>query len=382
METMQPALKNGRNVWDRINMPEDEFQGRLKKVRRGMKNEGIDLFLLYGNGFNEYGNYCYLSNYINRLPRGALVVVPLKGELALIFEGASRGIPSVKKTTWIEEIRACGDVSKECVRYLEEKKLITSTIGLVGLMQLMPNDQLQFLFESLRQCKIIDSDHLLREIRMVKSQREIDQIRRSSRIIAHAFDFIAEVALAEMNERVLEARLRREVRLEGAEDCRILIAKPREERWAFRPAKDQKMCSEETVLLHLAVELERYWAEATRTFVLKDSSFVEPKFENIRALYKRVVNGLRPDKKVSQFYKEALSEVKKEGVIDIPDYGLGQGIGLSPQECPVINEKDNSLLGESMTAAIRLLIKDKDMGAITIGNTIHLTKQGPKILTQ
>ncbi len=26
METMQPALKNGRNVWDRVNMPESEFE--------------------------------------------------------------------------------------------------------------------------------------------------------------------------------------------------------------------------------------------------------------------------------------------------------------------------------------------------------------------
>jgi Xaa-Pro aminopeptidase len=382
METMQPTLKNGRNVWDRINMPEDEFQGRLKKVRRGMKNEGIDLLLLYGNGFDEYGYYCYLSNYITRLPRGALVVVPVKGELALIFEGASRGIPSVKKTTWIEEIRACGDVSKECMRYLEERKLIPSTLGHVGLRQLMPNDQLQFLFESLSQCKIIDSNHLLSEMRMVKSQREIDQIRRSSRIIVHVFDFIAEVTLPEMSERAVEARLRREVRLEGAEDFRMLIAKPREERWAFRPPEEQKISSGETIILHLAVELERYWAEATRTFVLKDSSFAEPKFENIRALYERIVNGLRPGEKGSQFYKEAMREIKKERVVYIPDYGLGHGIGLSHQEFPVISEKDNSLLGERMILAIRLLIKDSDMGAIMIGNTIHLTKQGPRILTQ
>jgi Xaa-Pro aminopeptidase len=382
METMQPTLKNGRNVWDRINMPEDEFQGRLKKVRRGMKKEGIDLLLLYGNGFNEYGNYCYLSNYIIRLPRGALVVVPRKGELALIFEGASRGIPSIKKMTWIEEIRACGDVSKECVRYLEEKKLIPSTIGFIGLRQLMPNDPLQFLFESLSQCKIIDADHLLKEMRMVKSHREIDQIRRSSRIIVHAFDFIAGAALSEMNERVLEARLRREVRLEGAEDFRMLIAKPREERWAFRPAEEQEISSEETVILHLAVELERYWAEATRTFILKGPLFAEPKFENISPLYERIVDGLRPEKKVSQFYKEAMNEIKKGGVVYIPDYGLGQGIGLSPQEFPVISGKDNTLLREGMIFSIRLLIKDKDMGAIMIGNTIHLTKQGPKILTK
>jgi len=31
--TMQPALKNGRNVWDRVNMPESEFEGRVERVR-------------------------------------------------------------------------------------------------------------------------------------------------------------------------------------------------------------------------------------------------------------------------------------------------------------------------------------------------------------
>jgi Xaa-Pro dipeptidase len=382
METMQPVLKNGRNVWDRINMPETEFQGRLKKIRKGMEKEGIDLLLLYGHGFNEYGNYCYLSNYIIRLPRGAMVVVPRKGRLALIFEGASRGIPSIKKTTWIEEIRASGDVSRECVKYLEEKKLIPCTIGFIGLRQLMPNDPFQFLCKSLSQSKLIDGDHLLREMRMLKSEREIDQIRRSSRIIVHAFNFIAGAALSEMNERILEARLRREVRLEGAEDFRMLIAKPRDERWAFRPAQEQEISSGETVILHLAIQWERYWAEATRTFILKGSSFAEPQFEPLRPLYERMVNGLRPGKKASQFYKETMTEIKKEGLIYIPDYGLGQGIGLSPQEFPVISGKENTLLREGMIFSLRLLIKDKNMGAVMIGDTIHLTREGPKILTR
>src|SRR5512136_2792365 len=111
METMQPTLKSGRYAWDRINMPVEEFQERVWRIRKAMKKEGIDLLLLYGNGFNEYGNYSYLSNTITRLPQGSLVAVPLKGDLTLMFEGASRGVPSVKKMTWIDDIRASGDVS-------------------------------------------------------------------------------------------------------------------------------------------------------------------------------------------------------------------------------------------------------------------------------
>lgn len=31
METLQPILKRGRDVWDKINMPVDEFLLRIKK---------------------------------------------------------------------------------------------------------------------------------------------------------------------------------------------------------------------------------------------------------------------------------------------------------------------------------------------------------------
>jgi len=381
METMQPTLKNGRNVWDRINMPETEFQERLKKVRKEMKREGIDILLLYGNGFNQYGNYCYLSHYIIRLPRGALVVVPQKGELALIFEGASRGIPSIKKMTWIEEIRACGDISKECVKYLEEKRLLPCTMGLIGLRSLMPYDQWQFLSESLNQCKMVDSEYLLREMRIVKSQREIDQIRRASRILTHAFDFITGAPFADMNERVLEARVCREVRLEGAEDFRMLIGKPGEERWALRPAEEEETSSGETVIIYLAVEFERYWAEAIRTFVLREASFVDETPERVKSLFGRIVAGMRPGKTASQFYKEVMAEIKKEGFEYITDYGLGQGIGLGPQEFPVVAKKDDTALKDGMVFTLRLLVKDKELGAVMIGNTLHLTKKEPEVLT-
>lgn len=382
METMQPTLKNGRNVWDQINMPQPEFRERVKKIRKGMKKEGIDVLLLYGNGFNEYGNYCYLSNFVIRLPRGALVAVPRRGEVTLIFEGVSRGVPSAKKTTWVEEIRPCGDISRECVKYLREKRLIPSTSGFVGLQRFMPNDQLQFLSESLSESKIVDVDHLLKEMRMVKSQREVDQIRRSSRILIRAFDFITRAPFPDMNERMLAARVCREARLEGAEDFRMMIAKPMEERWAFRPAEEIQISFGESRIIYLAVEFERYWAEGIRTFAARDSSFAEPKFENISALYERIVNGMRPEKTSSQFYHETMEELKKENIDYIPEYGLGQGIGLSPQEFPVISGEDHTLLREGMTFSLRLSIKNKDMGAIMTGNTIHLTKQGPEILTK
>lgn len=381
METMQPTLKNGRNVWDRINMPRSEFEERLKKIRRAMKGQGIDLLLLYGNAFDEYGNYCYLSNYVIRLPRGAMVAVARKGDISLMFEGASRGIPSVKKVTWIKDVRACGDLSRECVKYMKEKRLIPSTVGFAGLKGLMPYAQWQVLSDGLGPCKVVDADHLLK-MRMVKSQREVDQIRRASRVVVHAFDVILETAFPSRNEATLEAMVRREARLEGAEDFRMMIAIPGEENWAFHPPEDRQIATGKSLIIYLAVEFERYWAEAVRTFVAKGASFERPELERLQALYEKVVQTMKPGKTVTQVYKEIMEEMREGHGDVILDYGLGQGIGLSPKEFPVISGEDETALKNGMCFSLRLGVKDKDLGAVMIGNTLHLTKKGPEVLTR
>jgi Xaa-Pro aminopeptidase len=383
METMQPVLKNGRNVWDQINMPTTEFHERIRRIKKGMKKEGIDILLLYGNGFNEYGNPCYLSNFIIRMAaRGALVVVPKRDEITLIFEGPSRGVQFSKSTTWVEEVRACGDVSKECIKYLKEKNFIPSTVGFVGLRHFMPNYQLQFLVGSLDQCKIVDADHLLKDMRMLKSQRECDEIRRSSNILTHVFDFISNTPFPNMNERMLEAMVYREARLEGGEDIRMLIAKPMEIKWALRPPEDIQISPGNSLIIYLAVEFERYWSEEIRTFLAKGFSLADVKSESVRLLYQRITDGMRPGAKLSQLYKETIREIQKSNVDYIPDYGLGQGIGLSLQESPVITKEDPSLLKEGMCLTLRLAIQDKEMGAIMIGNTIYVSKDGPEAFTK
>ncbi len=381
METIQPNLKNGRNVWDRINMPDEEFRKRIRNVRMEMKKEGIDVLILYGYGFNEYGNYCYLSNFLVRLPRGALMILPFRGEPCLIFEGASRGIPSFRKTTWVEEIRASGDVSKECLRYLEEKNLINSNIGFAGIFELMPYHQFEFLSENLSHSKIIDADHIIKKLRMVKSQREVDQIRRSSRIIRNLFSIITDIRFQTLNERELEAMIYREARLEGAEDIRIMIARPMQVPWAFRPLESMEVSPYETIILNISVEYERYWAEAAKTFIFRDLFLMESKVEKLDILYGKIIKNMKPDKLISQFYEESISEIKNQGFSYIDEYGMGQAVGLSPNELPIISEREIEVFKEGMTFSLRLLVKDDAIGARMIGNTIYLTKKGAIILT-
>jgi len=378
---MQPTLKNGRNVWDRVNMPKVEFESRITKIRKGMERGGMDVLLLYGNA-NEYGNPCYLSNYYNGLStRGAMVALTKPGGIALMFEGPSRDLPMTRRTTWIEDIRPCGDIAKESASYLREKNLIPSTVGFSGLRQFMPHYQWQFLSEALNRCNIADADLLLRDMRMTKSERECDQMRRSSRILARTLDMIPDVSCRELDEKMLEAMIHRETRLEGSEDSRILIAKPKENNWAFRPPAERHFMPGDTVIVYLALQFERYWAEGIRTFVATDSSLANISTEEFGNAYEQILDGLRPRKKVSRFCKEAVRKIGKGNFSDVQKYGMGQGIGLSLQEFPRITPEEQASLKEGMCLTLRLGRVDHEKGALMIGNTLLLSKNGPEVLT-
>jgi Xaa-Pro aminopeptidase len=380
MQTMQPTLKNGRNVWDPINMPESEFQDRVRRIRREMNKEGIDVLLTYGNA-DCYGDPCYLTNFIVGIARGALVIVPKKGDVALIYQGPSRGIPFSKTTTWVEDVRTASDVAKECIACLNEKKLIPSTVGYAGLMQFMPTNQVRSLFESLGRSKTVDCDALLRGARMVKSARERDQIRRSARILTRAFDFLSDLSITGMKENALEALVNRQTRVEGSEDFRMLIGKPAESGWAFRLTEDAPFASGERVILYAAVEFERYWAEAIRSFVVEGGGLVEVKPEPIVGLFEQIANGLAPDKPISEFYRETTGKIRKSKLEPILRYGLGQGIGLDLQELPLLADRQKEILKEGMSLALRVGANDPQAGSVMIGKTLIVAKGGPEILT-
>jgi Xaa-Pro aminopeptidase len=381
METMQPTLKNGRNVWDPINLPVVEFEERIGKLQARMKEKNIDVLLAYGYAYDHYGNATYLSNFIPDLTRGTLVVVTRDGGVTLFFEGSPRGLPSAKTTTWVEDVRACPNISREAARYLEEKGLLSSTIGFAGIYQWMPQDQLGFLLDFLEEASLVDVDHVIRDMRRIKSSREQDQIRRSSRIVRKVCDFLASGTFSNWNEKSIEASIFRVARLEGAEDVRVLFGKSQDEAWALRPSEHGSLEVGKSIMLHVAVEFERYWSEASRTFVIGDETLAVPELKSIDALYERMQGQLSAGKEADQVCKDITGEIARSQKEYIPDYGLGYGIGLAPQEAPWITEDNRDRVEKGMSLALRLAVKDENLGAIMMGDTFAVTDRGLECLT-
>jgi Xaa-Pro aminopeptidase len=389
LETLQPILKRGRDVWDQVNMPKREFLERVERIREAMAKESIDVLLVYGAGVNDYGNQCYVSNFVTKLTAGALVILPRKGELTLFFEGSSRELKLGQRVTWVDDTRSSlagvfsstGSLAGDCLNYLKEQKLIPSKIGFVGLRALMSYGEFQRLTKGTKQCEVVDAGHIIRDMRMIKSERECDQIRRASRMVSNALGTIPGMILAKMDARSLEAKIDWAVRLQGAEDVRILLAKPRNADWALRPAGETPLSAGDTIIVYLAASFERYWAEGIKTFVAENGSFAKVDDEEANRLFQQITAVMKPGKPVAQFYQEAISEIERSGARYMPDYGLGNGIGLSLKEFPVISDREMSRLAEGSCFALRIAIRDEKLGAIMAGKIVHVSGDGPEVLT-
>jgi Xaa-Pro aminopeptidase len=269
------------------------------------------------------------------------------------------------------------------VNYLEEHKLIPSKLGFAGLRELMSYRELQRLLEGVKACKVVDAGHIIRDMRVVKSTRECDQIRRASRLVSSALDTIPGMVLTRMDERSLEAKIDWTLRLQGVEDVRILLARPqncpRDAAWTLRPAAEAPIAAGETVIVYLAASFERYWAEGISTFVVENRSVAKADDEKAHELYQRVVAVMQPGKSTAQFYKEAIKEIGRNAAGT--RHGLANGIGLSLKEFPVISGKETDELAEGMCFALRITVEEQKSGAVMMGNTIYLSEKGAEVLT-
>ncbi|HJX12959.1 MAG TPA: M24 family metallopeptidase [Dehalococcoidales bacterium] len=374
------TLRRGRNVWDQVNMPAGEFKERVDKIQKKMKRENIDALLVCGEAWLDYAPSCYITNLYAGMGT-SVALIPREGDAAVLTWGSMRGIQYTQSTTWIKNFGASPDMNTSCVKYLEQAGLFPSTVGFAGLRQLMPYQQLQSLIKALDGCKIVDADRIISEERLVKSPRERDEVHRAARILSNVFEAIVRTPPHDMNELTLDAALDREARLEGAEDVKQLYAKPKGKNWTLGPVEDKAFSPGDTVIIYMAVEFERYWAETVRTFVVAPGVLKEVRSEVLDRTCQQVLDKMSPGKKVTQFYKEAAAEVKKNADCYVTEYGLGNGIGLSVDEPPNLTEGDKGTLQAGMCLALRLAIKDREKGAIMTGYTVHLAEDGPEVLS-
>jgi len=376
MDTLHTVLNRGCSTWDREGISEQEFRGRLSRLRQGMKERGADLLLVYGDSW-RYGHLAFVSHFMPK-NRGALAVIPLEGEPALVVQEPSRNNPFSKTLTWIDEVWSVGQFAQGLAEALKKRGLKPKRVGLVAVEEQMPAREWEKVSQTLAGAELLDLSDVATSLRLVKSSSEQALLRKTSGILEQALALVGEAARPGRKEYEIMAALDREARRRGVEDFRFMMARSSEPHIGLRPAGASPLEQGELLLITVAASYQRYWAELGRTFCLG-------KLPPEAAKSYGLANGIFRQLAAGGFAQpgDLLKEIPSSSArASVATYGLGNGIGLELTEEPLLGKNGRVAIKPGMALTLRVCLHGSECGSALIAQPFIATAQGLESLAK
>ena len=178
---------------------EAEFSRRYAAVREAMRAVDLAALILCGTT-SAYHEVLYLSNFI--VTREAFLVFPDAGEPTLFIQMFNH-VPNARQVACITDLRWGGsDTTNAVAENLLERGLAENRIGLVGPISFK---QYESLRKMLPRAVFVDFTPQLLQLRLIKSEEEIDFLRKGAEFSDRAIEALAQQARPGITEYELAA---------------------------------------------------------------------------------------------------------------------------------------------------------------------------------
>jgi Xaa-Pro aminopeptidase len=363
-------------------MPQQEFAGRLDAVRREMARQELDALVIYGDNYS-FADLCYLTNYFPKV-RGGVAVVPRDGALSLLLNIGSRDVPFAKTLTWVDDVRASNQVGGDGAKLLKEKGLDNAKIGLVDSGQGFPLPQLEEMKSGLPHVRWQACHPWFVPMRLAKSARELSAMGAAASVLKEICHGAQQFVKDGRKEHEIIADIDRLARDKGVEDVRVLAGAKRLQ----PPSANMTGSVGDHWAMYLAIQHERYWAEAGRTYILSGAVKLQAAYQKAQEIVAQMAAQSRPGGAVAALAETARSALG-EFYATASIYGLGNGIGLNQWEAPFLTQDDAREVGapslgatafaENMTLALRVTLETAGK-LILFGDSFRVTRSGARSL--
>jgi Xaa-Pro aminopeptidase len=227
-------------------------------------------------------------------------------------------------------------------------------------------------------------DSMILPLRLVKTARELGAMREAGHLLKEICEGATALIRPGRKEYEIVADIDRLARDKGAEDIRILAGEKR----LNPPSFKQSATVENHWAVYLAVQHERYWAEAGRTYILSGDAKVRAAYQKAQEIVWAMAKQLKPNGAVAAIDETSRRELG-EFYATSSVFGLANGIGLNQWEAPFLNGDDARQVGatsvgattlnENMTLALRVIFETEGK-LVMFGDSFEVTSSGAKSL--
>lgn len=360
-----------------------ERERRYSALRQAMRESGYQALLIAGNAeATQRGYIRYVSDW--RLWGGTgYVVLPLENDPVLILGSGSQAYWA-QEVGWIQEVRSALDMTGEVIAVLQAQSLSRSSIGVVGLNQIMAYENIVRLTQALPQARLEDASLLADRIMVIKSQEEIAQAADTYRYVAEALRRVKEVLAVGKTEREVMAEA---IRLLAGRGCFDGIAHLTNQTPPFiHPANDRRIRADDIIKVSLEFAgPSGHWIELAGVY-----SFRQPPdrarrhFDTTLNALERAKAMMRPgttageiSQAIEQTYRDEGWNITGRAIWDM------HAIGLNVIRPPIGLPSSTDEFQENMIINIHpgLLVDDDQWGLYVQDNWV-VTPQGGRPLAE
>lgn len=373
-----------------LKMPEEEIFRRFGNVRKKMSEKDIELLVVFsGPGSMRYGqrgHVLYLSGYEPYFGN-SMMILPLDTKLEPVLETDSASY-FPPECTWIKNQVEAGNHIEVIKDFLADNSLKPLKIGVAGEYSVSPLF-FQRMIEELKPAKIEIVSSILEEERMVKSEFELECMRKTAQIAKKGFDAAAAFIKPGVTEADVVSEVERVCRKHGSQffphHTMVVSGKDENHLEYWWNCGRRKLEAGDPISMDYGAMYNGYCSDLCRPFVIGKASDKQKDVVKILVEAQQAAAEAAKPGVLGSVVDEAANKVMgKVWDIDKGPSGLGHGVGLEVHEWPFIGyqhmEDDeayrDTVLEENMVISMEPMMFFSDTGDFQIEDQFVITKDG------
>lgn len=339
--------------------PISEFEARLARAQTQMDEQSLSAILLTTEPEVRYFSG-FFTQFWQSPTRPWFLVIPASGKPIAVIPEIGRACMS---NTWIEDIRTwdAPNPHDEGVSLLANTlREVAGKIGAIGIMKAaeshlrMPMTDYERLLAALPDNPIEDCNDLIRGLRVIKSEREIDKIRYCAQAASRAFLRVPEFVSIGMTDRDIFQAFKHECLNEGVDDVSYLVGGSGQGGYGdiISPPSTRKLQSGDVLILDTGCIWDGYFCDFDRNYSIgKPPEQVADAHRIIWDATQAALEICKPGTTCSELF-QIMNQAMGLGD-DAGSVGrLGHGLGMQLTEHPSHAAFDQTSLQEGMVLTL------------------------------
>ena len=370
-------------------IPASEYRDRIQRVRSSLSSADVIGLIAFGDCWRS-ANVTYFTEFraldgVSDIANSIFFLTADESEEPILFVSKQTLAYAAEITTF--PVHTFDDLGRVLGKFASRHGTSGGKLGLAGEAYI-PEELHRRIRAAIGEQIKLEPSPVLAEIKAIKSDREVNLIRKAS--------YLTDQAMEAIRERLADGQPHSERELAWVADMRMIEngaertaydsmvqAGPRSAFNLARPT-DRILQPGDLVMTDIGARYRGYVADGGRGFIYKTESASLQKKAIVRAAADAVEAGLqhgRPGMTASElnsFMQQALVKSGYEQYSsEARGHGTGHGTGMDPEEeAPWIGPGNKTVLKENMVFTLKATITVPDVGGLRTERIVRMSATG------